>query len=68
MDDMKIRILGWAGHITKMEDEVVTNRHSQREIPQHKISSKSKNKMGGRRPDGCITDPRNRRLGESDWG
>lgn len=65
---MKIRILGWAGHITKMEDEVVTKRDSYKEIPQHKISSKTKNKMGGRRPDGCTTDPRNTRMEESSWG
>jgi len=29
-----------------------------------KTSGKTKNKMGGRRPDGNIADPRNNRMGE----
>ena len=31
----------------------------------HKISRKTKNKMGGRRPEGFIADPRNRRKQET---
>jgi len=38
------------------------------EIPQHKISRKTNNKMEGRRPKGCITDSRNTRLEETTWG
>jgi hypothetical protein len=36
-------------------------------MPQHKISRKAKNKMGGRCPDGSITNPGNTRLEETSW-
>ena len=33
----------------------------------HKISRKTKNKMGGRLAEGCITDSRNTRMEEVRW-
>ena len=35
------------------------------EISYYKTSGKSKNKIGGRRPDGHITNPRNTRVKET---
>jgi hypothetical protein len=34
------------------------------ETSYYKISGKTKNKMGGRRPEGHVTDPRNMRMEE----
>jgi hypothetical protein len=37
-------------------------------MPQHKISRKAKNKMGGCSPERCITGPRNTKMEETSWG
>jgi hypothetical protein len=65
MDDTKIRRLGWAGH--KNGRRRIPKKGSKWEIPQQKISGKTKNKMGGR-PEGCITGPSNTRLEETSLG
>jgi len=39
-----------------------------RQIPEQKISRKTKNKMEGRCPERCITDARNTRMEETRWG
>jgi len=65
---MKIRRPGEAGHILRREHERIHEKSSSWEIPQCKISRKAKNKMGGRRPEGCITGARNTRMEEMTWG
>ena len=47
-----------AGH--KIGRRKIPKKGSKWEIPQQKISGKTKNKMGGR-PEGCITGPSNTR-------
>jgi hypothetical protein len=49
-----------------MENERIPNNY-QLEIPQQKISRKTKNKMEGRCPQGCITDPWNTMMEETSW-
>jgi len=67
VDDMEIRILRWV--VTSQKWKMKSQKEILKsEIPQHKISSKTKNKMGGRRPDGCITESRNMRMKESRSG
>ena len=63
MDSIKIRRLGWVGHIVRMEDECIPKKkilngkfHNKRAV------GKTKNKMGGRLLDGHITDPRIKRM------
>jgi hypothetical protein len=41
-----------------MGDGRILKQDSQWKIPRYKISSKTTNRMGGRRPGGCITGPR----------
>ena len=53
--DMKIRRPGEAGHLLRRERERIPEKNSSWEIPHCKISRKTKNSMGGRRPEGCIT-------------
>jgi hypothetical protein len=67
MDDIKIRRPGWAGHITRMEEESIAKRF----LPGNfttQDSRKTKNKMDGRCPEGRVTDSRNKRLEETGWG
>jgi hypothetical protein len=45
-----------------------SQKSSEWEIPQHRIRRITRNKMEGRRPEGCTTDSRNTRLEESSWG
>jgi hypothetical protein len=58
VEDFKIRRLGWAGHIVRMEDERIPKKSFEREIPQHKTSGKTKSQMSGRCSEGFITDTR----------
>jgi hypothetical protein len=44
-----------------MKEERIHKKDSECEIPQHKISTKTKNKMGEYCPEGCTTGPMNTR-------
>jgi hypothetical protein len=45
-----------------MEDEIIPKKVLNGKL--HKISGKTKNKMRGHCPEGCITGPRNTRMEE----
>jgi hypothetical protein len=66
VDGIKIRRLGWAGHIRRMEDERIPAR-----ILDGKFHSRSsvntKNKNRGRCPEGCIADARNTGREDTNW-
>jgi len=55
VEDIKIRILGWAGHIIRMGEERITKKGFKRKLQRHKTSEKTKKQMGGCGPEGCIT-------------
>jgi hypothetical protein len=65
---MKIRRPREAGHILRMGRERIPEKSSSWEIPQYKISRKTKNKMGRRTPKGCVTGARDTRMAETTWG
>jgi len=52
VEDIKTKGLKWADHIIRKEGE---------RIPE-KTTGKTKNKMGVRRPEGHVTDLRNKRM------
>jgi len=64
VEDIKIRIVGWAGRFIRMEDERSKKGGFQGNVIV-KDCGKTKNKMEGRRPEGHITDPRNTRMKET---
>ena len=66
MPGIKFGRLGKAGHVVRMEEEE-TSRNVLVENSTTKISRKTKNKLGGRCPEGCITGPRNTKLEETSW-
>jgi hypothetical protein len=43
VEDIKIRRLEWAGHIIRMEEEIIQKKGSERKLPYHKTSGKTKN-------------------------
>jgi hypothetical protein len=43
VEDIKIRRLGWAGHIIRMEEEKYSKKGFKRKLPYHKTSGKTKN-------------------------
>ena len=55
VDDIKFRRLEWAGHVIRVEEERIPKKDFERKLPYHKTSGKTKNKMGGCGPEGCIT-------------
>jgi len=55
VEDIKIRRLGWAGHVIRMEEERIPKKSFKREPPHYKTSGKTKKQMGGCGPEGCIT-------------
>jgi len=50
--DVKIRTLGWAAHILRMEEERIPEKGFKRKFLHHKTSGKTKNQMGGCGPEG----------------
>jgi hypothetical protein len=53
-----IRRLRWAGHIIRIEGERIQKMILKGKCHNIRQVGKKKNKMGGRRPEGHITDPR----------
>jgi len=62
VEDIKIRRLGWAGHIVRMEEGFPKKKSFKRKLLHHKTSGKTKNQMGGCVPEGCITTAGDKRM------
>jgi hypothetical protein len=64
VEDIKIRRLGWAGHIIRMAEERIPRKGFKWNLPQHKTSGKTKNQMGRCGSEGRITAARSKRMEE----
>jgi hypothetical protein len=64
VEDIKIRRLGWAVHVIRMEEGRIPKKGFKWNLLQHTISGKTKNQMGRRGPEGCITTARSERMEE----
>jgi len=62
VEDIKIRRLGWAGHIVRIEEERIPKKGFKRKLLHHKTSGKTKNQMGGCGPEGCFTYTGDKRM------
>jgi hypothetical protein len=67
---MILKLEDWDGWVISQEQKMKGSQKedSEWEIPQHKISRETKNKMGECHPGGCITGARNMRMKEMSWG
>ena len=62
MEDIKIRSLGWVGHIIRMEKERIPKKGFKRKLLHHMTSGKTKKQMGGSGPEGCNAAAGNKRM------
>ena len=60
VDDMKIRRLGWARHVVRMENDRIPEKVLNGEFH----NTRPMNNFGGRRQEGHTRDPRNTRMEE----
>jgi hypothetical protein len=61
VEDIKIRRLGWGGHIIRIEEEDPIKGFKWN-LPQHKTSGKTNNQMGRCGSEGCIIAARSKRM------
>jgi len=64
VEDIKIRRLGCAGHIIRMEEERIPKQGFKKKFPQHKTSGKTKNQTGGCGPERYIAAAGDKRVEE----